>query len=197
MERDKYGHYVNNEKVEIRTSTDKYGRNHIDVYDSCPAENPEHRSIHVNYDSDNGKGSIVDTTSGGKETTDVSCYLTTACMRCLKKEFNDNCDELTTLRWFRDQFVSKDDIKHYYEIAPIIVEIINNLENNNEIYNNIYEKVVIACVEAIKKDDFEFAYNRYKESVLFFEDEYVRPNLENRLIKVLKNNYNQLSKKSN
>lgn len=58
--KDEYGHYVNDEGVEIRTSTDKYGRNHIDIYDSCPAENPDHGSIHINYDSDTGKGTIVD-----------------------------------------------------------------------------------------------------------------------------------------
>ena len=31
MGRDQYGHYTNDEGVEIRTSTDKYGREHIDI----------------------------------------------------------------------------------------------------------------------------------------------------------------------
>ena len=66
MDRDEYGHYVNVEGVEIKVSTDKNGRDHIDIYDSCPAENPEHESIHINFNSDVGEGTIVDTTRGEK-----------------------------------------------------------------------------------------------------------------------------------
>lgn len=186
MGKDEYGHYVNDEGVEIRTSTDKYGRDHIDIYDSCPAENPDHGSIHINYDSDTGKGTIVDTTSGEKETTDTSCYLTTACMRHKMEKFDDNCEELMILRWFRDKFVSKEDIEHYYKTAPTIVDVINESENNNEIFNFIYENVVSACVNAIKSGNYEFAYNRYKNSVLALEEQFARPALEKRLVKSLK-----------
>ena len=171
---------------EINTSTDKYGRDHIDIYDSCPAENPDHGSIHINYDSDTGKGTIVDTTSGEKETTDTSCYLTTACMRHKMEKFDDNCEELMILRWFRDKFVSKEDIEHYYKTAPTIVDVINESENNNEIFNFIYENVVSACVNAIKSGNYEFAYNRYKNSVLALEEQFARPALEKRLVKSLK-----------
>ena len=40
------------------------------------------------------------------------------------KYFDDNCYELTTLRWFRDKFVTKSDIQYYYQIAPIIVNVL-------------------------------------------------------------------------
>ena len=43
------------------------------------------------------------------------------------RKFDDNCYELSVLRWFRDNFVTKEDIEHYYEVAPIIVEIINKV----------------------------------------------------------------------
>ena len=76
-----------------------------------------------------------------------SCYLTSACMKYFQENFDDNCYELTVLRWFRDNFVSKEDIKHYYEVAPIIVESINNGEKNDIIYNYIYDNVVDYCVE--------------------------------------------------
>ena len=46
-------------------------------------------------------------------------------MKYFQENFDDNCYELTVLRWFRDNFVSKEDKEHYYEIAPIIVETIN------------------------------------------------------------------------
>ena len=81
-------------------------KNKIDIYDSCPAENEDHGSIHINFDSNSGTGTITDTTSGSTETTSIGCYLTTACMRHMQNKFDDNCYELTTLRWFRDNFVS-------------------------------------------------------------------------------------------
>ena len=121
-----------------------------------------------------------------KTSTDCSCYLTTACMRHKLECFDDNCEELTILRWFRDNFVSKEDIDHYYKTAPIIVEAINEELDNNEIYNYIYENVVIACVNAIKKGDYEFAYERYKSSILALEEQFARPKLEKRLVKILK-----------
>ena len=81
MSRDKYGHFINDNGVEMRATEDKYGKSHIDVYNKCPADNPDHGSIHFDYDSASGKGKIVDTTNGEKETVDTQCYLTTSCMK--------------------------------------------------------------------------------------------------------------------
>lgn len=107
-------------------------------------------------------------------------------MRHMHSNFNDNCEELIVLRRFMDAFVEKEDIEHYYKIAPIIVEAINNVRNNNEVYNYIYENVVSACVNAIKNGEYEFAYNRYKSSVLALEEQFARPVLEQKFVKVLK-----------
>ena len=172
MGRDEYGHYINDEGVEIRVSTDKNGKDHIDIYDSCPAENPDHSSIHINIDTDTGKGKIVDTTSGEKEETDTQCYLTTACMKFFQDRFDDDCYELNVLRWFRDNFVSKEDIELYYNVAPIIVENIDALDDNEQIYNYIYSHIVEACVKAIENGDYDFAYNRYKSSVLALNEQF-------------------------
>lgn len=79
-----------------------------------------------------------------------------------------------------------EDIDHYYKIAPIIVEVIDKIENNYSIYDYIYQNVVKVCVNAIKKDDYEFAYKRYKSSVIILEEQFARPVLEQRVIKVLK-----------
>lgn len=179
--------YKNEKGVIIEVHTDKRDKDHINIYGSDPEK--EHRSIHINIDVNTGKGNIVDTTEGTKEVTDTSCFLTTACMKHMSQNFDDNCEELNILRWFRDTFVSKEDIEHYYETAPIIVETINNIENNIVIYNNIYENIVNVCVNAIKKGDYEFAYNRYKRSILVLEEEFARPVLELRLVKVLKLNH--------
>ena len=63
-----------NEGVYIDAHTDKSGKDHVSFYDEDPSDS-SHSSIHVNWDSETGKGSIVDTTSGDKESTDISCFL--------------------------------------------------------------------------------------------------------------------------
>ena len=155
---------------EIKVHIDKNGKRHVDIYSGDPRG--EHSSVHINIDPNTGKGTIVDTTSGSKETTDTQCYLTTACMRHFQDEFDDNCYELTILRWFRDNFVSKEDIALYYEVAPTIVENIDALEDNNKIYDYIYNHIVDACVKAIEKENYNFAYNRYKSSVLALNEQF-------------------------
>lgn len=107
-------------------------------------------------------------------------------MKHFQEQFDDNCEELTILRNFRDSFVSVEDIDYYYKIAPIIVEAINNVENNYSIYDYIYQNVVKVCVNAIKKGNYKFAYKRYKISIIILEEQFARPVLEQRFIKVLK-----------
>lgn len=77
--------------------------------------------------------------------------MTTACTSHMQEKFNDNCTELMILRWSRNNLVDKTDIKHYYNVAPIIVDKINSLPNNKKIYEWIYNNVVNPCVNAIKK----------------------------------------------
>lgn len=168
---------------EIRVHTDKRGKNHIDVYSGDPKG--EHTSIHINIDTNTGKGTIVDTTGGSKETTDTKCYLTSACMKYFQEKFDDNCYELTVLRWFRDNFVSKEDIKHYYKVAPVIVETINNEEKRDIIYDYIYDNIVDYCVEQIENGNYVAAYNRYKNSILILEEQFARPVHQTRLVRSL------------
>jgi len=179
--------YENKKGVNIRVTEDKRGITHIDIYDRDPSEK-EKETIHIKHNPETGKGTIVEKdTSGTKTITDTSCYLTSACMSHYLTNFDDNCYELTVLRWFRDNFVSKEDIKHYYKTAPMIVEAIEQEEYKDIIYNYIYDNVVDACVEAIENGDYDFAYNRYKESILSLEQTYLKINLEHKLVRALKN----------
>ena len=107
-------------------------------------------------------------------------------MKYFQENFDDNCYELTVLRWFRDNFVSKEDKEHYYEIAPIIVETINKEEQSSIIYDYIYDNIVDYCVEQIEQGHYDKAYSRYKNSVLTLEEQFARPVLEQRLVKTLK-----------
>lgn len=156
----------------------------IDVYTSDPRG--PHESIHIAVDSNSKSAHVIDTTNGSTQHTDVKCFLTSACMRYFHDNFDDNCYELTVLRWFRDNFVSKEDKDYYYIIAPIIVENINKEEKSDIIYDYIYENIVDYCVEQIEHGNYETAYSRYKNSVLILEEQFGRPVLERRLVKFLK-----------
>ena len=96
------------------------------------------------------------------------CYLTTACMKHLSESFDDNCHELTVLRWFRDNFVKEEDIELYYSIASAIVESIDSLPADKQdiIYKDIYTDIVSACVEFVENREYEKAYERYMNSTL-------------------------------
>lgn len=112
--------------------------------------------------------------------------MTSACMKYFQESFDDNCYELTVLRWFRDNFVSREDIEYYYEVAPIIVENINNEEKSDIIYNYIYDNIVDYCVMQIEQGNYDKAYSRYKSSVLTLEEQFAKPLLQQRFIKALK-----------
>lgn len=160
----------------------------IDIYEGNEREKGGHTRDTINYDTNTGKGSIDqhNADKSEKSSTDVSCFLTTACMKYFQENFDDNCYELTVLRWFRDNFVSKEDKEHYYEIAPIIVETINKEKQSSIIYDYIYDNIVDYCVEQIEQGHYDKAYSRYKNSVLTLEEQFARPVLEQRLVKSLK-----------
>lgn len=178
----------------VRVTTDKNDNDHVDIYDNNPREKHD-ESIHITIKSD-GTGKIS-TKSGDnpREDTDINCFLTTACMRHMQEKFDDKCEELTILRWFRDNFVLKEDIKYYYETAPIIVDSINKSENCNKIYQYIYENIVSACISAIKSKNFELAYRIYKNGVIILENQIAKPFVEQKFVKALKLRVNNLRKK--
>lgn len=124
--------------------------------------------------------------STGEVQDNGGCYLTSACMRHYLAAFDDNCYELTVLRWFRENFVSKEDVEHYYQTAPIIVSTIDINKHQDLVYNYIYDNVIDYCVKAIENGDYASAYARYKNSILSLEDAFVKKDLQERLVKTLR-----------
>ena len=66
------------------------------------------------------------------------CFLTTACVEY--KGLADDCEELTKLRAFRDNYLKTTEegkavVEEYYRIAPQIVEKINASAKKAEIYD--------------------------------------------------------------
>lgn len=183
------GRYIGEDGSEFKVTPYSDGSGYkYDYYDSDTHNDEKHNSTHVKSDlNENWNRTDNDRDHGTQDkSSGTGCYLTTACIKHMQKDFNDSCQELMMLRWFRDTYISKEDIEHYYEIAPIIVNEIEKIEEKNSIYNYIYENVVIACTEAIRKGDYDFAYSRYKNSILTLEEQFARPALEQRLIRILK-----------
>lgn len=96
------------------------------------------------------------------------CYLTTACT--VAHALPDDCDELVTLRQFRDEYMLKLPngramIEEYYRIAPLIIEEIQNSSDPHQIYNSIFD-VIRCCVKLIKSGENQEALDEYKSMVL-------------------------------
>lgn len=93
------------------------------------------------------------------------CYLTSACVAA--KGLPDHCEELQTLRSFRDGYLSQQpegpaEIEQYYATAPNIVEAINQLPDAIKIWNRIYEELVKPCVQMIHANQNAEAHQLYK-----------------------------------
>lgn len=95
------------------------------------------------------------------------CFLTTACVEY--KGLADDCEELTKLRAFRDNYLKTTEegkavVEEYYRVAPQIVEKVNASEKKAEIYDYIY-KEIHTCIACIEKGDNDGAVNVYRGMV--------------------------------
>lgn len=96
------------------------------------------------------------------------CFITTAI--CEHDGKPDDCDELTTLRGFRDGYMqSKPElvqmVKDYYEIAPAIVQAIKERDNEARIWKILRDGYLDDAVQAVKAGDNEKALGLYLEMV--------------------------------
>jgi hypothetical protein len=99
---------------------------------------------------------------------DKKCFLTTACVEYYG--LPDDCYELTTLRRFRDQYMSNFEegqkaIHEYYHIAPRIVEMLNLRPDKSTLYSWIYQDLVLRSIELISQGKCHEAYLHYKSFV--------------------------------
>lgn len=97
------------------------------------------------------------------------CYITTACVRYF--DLTDDCEELTLLRWFRDEHLKKSKegrllVASYYERAPMLVERLRHCEDQADLYAEVYLRIRKAC-ELIKAGHTERATVVYKRAVLW------------------------------
>lgn len=98
------------------------------------------------------------------------CFITTAV--CEFFHLGDDCEELKTLRDFRDNYLAKTnqgkaEIAMYYAIAPQIVEKIKHKDNKGQIYARMLSDYLFPAIDAIKTGDNEKAHNIYKKLCLY------------------------------
>jgi hypothetical protein len=100
--------------------------------------------------------------------TKGGCYLTTACIDAAG--LADDCDELVTLRAFRDGYLSgrldgERLVREYYDVAPRIVEAIDGSESRAAVYADIYERLVVKSVDLIRRGRNAEALTTYRRFV--------------------------------
>jgi hypothetical protein len=97
-----------------------------------------------------------------------SCFITSAYVDYYG--FSDNCYELETLRFFRDDICKTDDnfrelVLEYYKQAPKIVKSINEDEDKDAIYEMISNDLVKKCVKLIEENNKKEAIEAYSSVV--------------------------------
>ena len=96
------------------------------------------------------------------------CFITTAVYEGLGER--DECEELRTLRHFRDTVLLKQDngreiICEYYRMAPMIVQAIEQSALREKIYAEILENYLLPAIRQIRSKDYEAAYHSYRQMV--------------------------------
>jgi hypothetical protein len=107
---------------------------------------------------------------------DCSCFITTAV--CHHAGKSDDCTELMTLRWFRDNVMLQhpewaEEVEEYYRIAPAIVKAINQQEEAGQIYSSIQINDLDPAVTAVIAGNYDEAHRLYKDMTLRLKDRYL------------------------
>ena len=92
------------------------------------------------------------------------CFITTAVCSSLNKP--DDCDELMTMRWYRDKLKSEDPdmkelIKEYYRTAPDIVKKIDCEPDASNIYRGLWDNSISKIYRSLKQAEYRNATLRY------------------------------------
>lgn len=96
------------------------------------------------------------------------CFITTAV--CENAHKPDDCYELTAFRSFRDNWLTMQPdgqalIQEYYQIAPAIVERINQSKDRQVIYQSIWDTYLASCLRCIETEQFIACKNIYMAMV--------------------------------
>lgn len=96
------------------------------------------------------------------------CFITTAI--CELDSLPDDCEELTILRKFRDDYMLPDTemaamVREYYECAPAIVSRIRALPNGVAVFRILQQNYLLPAIVQIRNGDMESALTYYVDMV--------------------------------
>lgn len=120
-----------------------------------------------------GSDAHVECDANGKANAKCNdCFLTSACTKA--RGLEDDCEELTILRQFRDQHLlttreGRALVAKYYRIAPPICRAIETLPYAADIYDYVYRELVQPTVALVKQHDYATATNLYQQVTLELE----------------------------
>ncbi len=102
------------------------------------------------------------------------CLLTSACVEHLGMP--DDCHELTTLRSYRDRHLLATPagaslVRHYYQIAPLIVQSIEISTQCKHLWEHVFQDLVLPVVQLIQEGENIRAEEHYKAFVLHLAKE--------------------------
>lgn len=135
-------------------------------YDDCPVYRGRAESL---------KEAEASSSSSSSSSSSDGCYLTSACV--VSRNLPDDCEELRTLRLFRDRYMlpspeMKKDVEEYYRVAPGIVTAIDRSEDPAAVWQKIYDELIVPCVRLIKGGDYEQTYRKYKDYTVMLKKKF-------------------------
>lgn len=103
------------------------------------------------------------------------CFITTAVCLALGKP--NNCEELSVMRIFRDEWLLNQPdgsalVEEYYSVAPGIVASIDHKKDRISLYKDIYRDYISPCVENIKAEKYQEGKRIYVEMVNTLKAQY-------------------------
>lgn len=111
---------------------------------------------------------IDDILSGGDggsgDSEDEGCFITTAVCKYLGKP--DDCDELQTLRAYRDSWMRENqpaDVVEYYKEAPALVAKLEAKGSSSVFFKYLYDVYILQALIHIEDGKPELAHSTYKE----------------------------------
>ena len=98
------------------------------------------------------------------------CFITTAVVGQLN--LFDDCEYLTNMRRLRDTYMVSHPIRnqyveYYYELAPTIVNIIENRTDKQEIYNKMLYDFIIPTSNMVENGEMEQAMQKYLDLIRY------------------------------
>ncbi len=102
------------------------------------------------------------------ESNSGGCFVSTAC--CEAMGLSDDCEELQTLRHFRDTYLlasreGEKEVAAYYAHSPRVLKKIRSEANSRETLRRIYHELVVPTVKMIHRKEYAAAHTHYRTFV--------------------------------